>query len=47
MPKIFDKAKVDQVESVSQGDAEHMARRLAAEEGFFAVFQRRVPVKLH
>lgn len=35
MPKIFDKAKVDQVESVSQGDAEHMARRLAAEEGIF------------
>ncbi|GGC77914.1 cysteine synthase CysM [Undibacterium terreum] len=36
MPKIFDKAKVDQVESVSQSDAEHMARRLAAEEGIFA-----------
>ena len=35
MPKIFDKAKVDQVESVSQGDAEHMARRLAVEEGIF------------
>lgn len=35
MPKIFDKAKVDQVESVSQADAEHMARRLAVEEGIF------------
>ncbi|MES2071450.1 MAG: cysteine synthase CysM [Pseudomonadota bacterium] len=36
MPKIFDRSKVDQVESVSQSDAEHMARRLAAEEGIFA-----------
>uniref|UniRef100_UPI00374CCB1A cysteine synthase CysM n=1 Tax=Undibacterium sp. TaxID=1914977 RepID=UPI00374CCB1A len=35
MPKIFDRARVDQVESVSQSDAEHMARRLAAEEGIF------------
>ncbi|MDB5952593.1 MAG: cysteine synthase [Massilia sp.] len=35
MPKIFDKARVDQVESVSQAQAEHMARRLAAEEGIF------------
>lgn len=35
MPKIFDKARVDRVESVSQGDAEHMARRLAVEEGIF------------
>ncbi|MES2105567.1 MAG: cysteine synthase CysM [Pseudomonadota bacterium] len=35
MPKIFDKTRVDQVESVSQSDAEHMARRLAAEEGIF------------
>jgi cysteine synthase B len=35
MPKIFDKARVDQVESVSQAAAEHMARRLAAEEGIF------------
>ncbi|HTD04257.1 cysteine synthase CysM [Undibacterium sp.] len=35
MPKIFDRSKVDQVESVSQSDAEHMARRLAAEEGIF------------
>jgi cysteine synthase B len=35
MPKIFDRARVDQVESVSQAAAEHMARRLAAEEGIF------------
>ncbi len=35
MPKIFDRARVDQVESVSQSDAEHMARRLAVEEGIF------------
>ncbi|MDE2428400.1 MAG: cysteine synthase CysM [Burkholderiales bacterium] len=35
LPKIYDKAKVDRIESVSQSDAEHMARRLAAEEGIF------------
>ena len=35
LPKIFDKARLDQVESVSQTAAEHMARRLAAEEGIF------------
>ncbi|MES2760217.1 MAG: cysteine synthase CysM [Pseudomonadota bacterium] len=35
LPKIFDKARVDQVESVSQAQAEHMARRMAAEEGIF------------
>lgn len=35
MPKIFDKARVDQVESVTQADAEQMARRLAVEEGIF------------
>jgi cysteine synthase B len=35
MPRIFDKSKIDQVASVSQTDAEHMARRLAAEEGIF------------
>ena len=35
LPKIFDKARVDQVESVSQAAAEHMARRMAAEEGMF------------
>ncbi len=35
MPKIFDKARVDQIESVSQAQAEHMARRMAAEEGIF------------
>jgi cysteine synthase B len=35
LPKIFDKARVDQVESVSQAAAEQMARRLAAEEGIF------------
>lgn len=35
LPKIYDKARVDQIESVSQASAEHMARRLAAEEGIF------------
>jgi len=35
LPKIFDKARVDQVEYVSQAAAERMARRLAAEEGIF------------
>ena len=35
LPKIFDKSRVDQVENVSQAAAEHMARRLAIEEGIF------------
>jgi len=35
MPKIFDAARVDQVMSVSQANAEHMARRMAMEEGIF------------
>jgi cysteine synthase B len=35
LPKIFDKARVDQVENVTQAAAEQMARRLAAEEGIF------------
>lgn len=35
LPKIYDRARVDQVENVSQAAAEHMARRLAAEEGIF------------
>jgi cysteine synthase B len=35
LPKIYDKARVDQVENVSQAAAEQMARRLAAEEGIF------------
>jgi S-sulfo-L-cysteine synthase (O-acetyl-L-serine-dependent) len=36
MPKIYDKARVDRLEYVSQADAEDMARRLAREEGIFA-----------
>ena len=36
LPKIFDRSRVDRVESVSQGDAEEMTRRLASEEGIFA-----------
>ncbi len=36
LPKIFDSARVDRVESVSQGEAEEMTRRLACEEGIFA-----------
>ena len=36
LPKIYDKARVDRLEYVSQADAEEMARRLAREEGIFA-----------
>jgi cysteine synthase B len=35
MPKIYEDARVDQIEYVSQATAEHMARRLAMEEGVF------------
>lgn len=35
LPKIFDRSRVDQVESVSQADAENMARKLAVTEGLF------------
>ncbi len=35
LPKIFDRSRVDQIESVNQSAAEVMARRLAAEEGIF------------
>jgi S-sulfo-L-cysteine synthase (O-acetyl-L-serine-dependent) len=36
LPKIYDKARVDRLELVSQADAENMTRRLAREEGIFA-----------
>jgi cysteine synthase B len=36
LPKIYDRARVDRIEPVSQADAEAMARRMAAEEGIFA-----------
>jgi cysteine synthase B len=36
LPKIYDKARVDRIEYVSQGEAEIMTRRMAAEEGIFA-----------
>ena len=36
LPKIYEKARVDRLEYVSQADAEEMARRLAREEGIFA-----------
>ena len=36
LPKIYDKARVDRLEHVSQADAEDTARRLAREEGIFA-----------
>jgi S-sulfo-L-cysteine synthase (O-acetyl-L-serine-dependent) len=36
LPKIYDRARVDRVEQVSQADAEAMTRRLAVEEGIFA-----------
>ena len=36
VPKIYDGARVDQIEYVGQSDAEAMTRRLAKEEGIFA-----------
>ena len=36
LPKIFERARVDRVEPVSQAEAEEMTRRLAREEGIFA-----------
>jgi len=36
LPRIFDPTRVDAIESVSQGEAEEMTRRLAGEEGIFA-----------
>lgn len=36
LPKIFDRARVDQIIDVTQEEAEEMTRRLAAEEGIFA-----------
>jgi cysteine synthase B len=36
LPKIYDRARVDRIEPVSQADAEAMVRRMAAEEGIFA-----------
>ena len=36
LPSIFDRSRVDQIESVSQANAEEMTRRLASEEGIFA-----------
>ena len=35
LPKIYDPSRVDRIESVSQSEAEEMARRLATEEGIF------------
>jgi cysteine synthase B len=35
LPKIFDAARVDRIESVTQQDAEDTMRRLAREEGIF------------
>ena len=35
MPRIYERARVDQIEPVTQADAESTARRLAREEGIF------------
>ena len=35
LPKIYDSARVDRIEPVSQAEAEAMTRRLATEEGIF------------
>jgi cysteine synthase B len=35
LPRIYEPARVDRIEYVSQSDAESMARRAAAEEGLF------------
>ncbi|MDQ0142515.1 cysteine synthase CysM [Cupriavidus necator] len=35
LPKIYDPKFIDRTEPVSQSDAEHMARRMASEEGIF------------
>ena len=35
LPKIYDPSRIDETVSVSQADAEEMARRLAREEGLF------------
>lgn len=36
LPKIYESQRVDRIVEVSQGEAEDMTRRLAAEEGIFA-----------
>ena len=36
VPRIFDRSRVDSIIDVTPEEAEHMARRLAAEEGIFA-----------
>lgn len=36
LPKIFERSRVDRIESIGQTEAEDMTRRLAAEEGLFA-----------
>ncbi len=36
LPRIYERARVDRVENVSQAEAEEMTRRLAREEGIFA-----------
>lgn len=35
LPKIFERSRVDQIENVSQAEAENMVRRMAEEEGIF------------
>ncbi|MGT2439985.1 pyridoxal-phosphate dependent enzyme [Bradyrhizobium betae] len=42
MPKIYDPKYIDRTESVSQSDAEHMARRMVMAKAFFVGSLRRV-----
>ena len=36
LPRIYDRKNIDRIDSVSQAEAEDMARRMASEEGIFA-----------
>lgn len=44
-PKIYEKKRIDHVETVNQACAEYRARKLAAERDFLWTVHRHVPVK--